>query len=89
MKNGGGFVSVHAANNSFPEWFEYNQMIGLGGWGGRNEKSGSYIYFDEQGLLKRDTSKGQGGGHGKEHVFEIVLRQPRPIHKITSSKLDS
>lgn len=82
MKNGGGFVSVHAANNSFPEWFEYNQMIGLGGWGGRNEKSGPYIYFDEQGLLKRDTSKGQGGGHGKEHVFEIVLRQPHPITKL-------
>lgn len=23
MKNGGGFVSVHAADNSFPEWKEY------------------------------------------------------------------
>ena len=31
---GGGFVSVHAANNSFPAWPAYNRMIGLGGWGG-------------------------------------------------------
>lgn len=81
MKNGGGFVSVHAANNSFPQWLEYNRMIGLGGWGGRNEKDGPYIYFDEQGQLKRDTSKGQGGGHGKQHAFEIVLRQSHPITK--------
>ncbi len=36
MKKGGGFVSVHAADNSFPEWHEYNKMIGLGGWGDRN-----------------------------------------------------
>ncbi len=27
VKNGGGFVSVHAADNSFPEWKEYNEMI--------------------------------------------------------------
>ncbi|MFZ9091555.1 MAG: ThuA domain-containing protein, partial [Planctomycetaceae bacterium] len=36
--NGGGFVVIHAANNSFPEWPAYNEMIGLGGWGGRTEK---------------------------------------------------
>lgn len=35
MHDGGGFVSVHAADNCFPEWLEYNRMIGLGGWGGR------------------------------------------------------
>ena len=40
VRNGGAFVSVHAANNSFPNWPAYNQMIGLGGWGGRSEKSG-------------------------------------------------
>lgn len=40
VAGGGGFVSVHAADNSFPLWTEYNKMIGLGGWGGRTEKSG-------------------------------------------------
>src|SRR4051812_19187038 len=43
VKNGGGFVSVHAADNAFPDWKEYNLMIGLGGWGDRNEKSGPYL----------------------------------------------
>ena len=40
----GGMVSIHAANNCWPKWKEYNKMTGLGGWGGRNEKSGPYLY---------------------------------------------
>ena len=40
VSHGGGFVVVHAADNSFPEWPAYNEMIGLGGWGGRTEKDG-------------------------------------------------
>ena len=43
VKEGGNLVVVHAADNSFPNWKEYNEMIGLGGWGGRNEKHGPYI----------------------------------------------
>ena len=30
MEKGGGFVSVHAADNSWPDWEEYNKMIGIG-----------------------------------------------------------
>ncbi len=33
MKDGGGLVVVHAADNAFPYWTEFNKMIGLGGWG--------------------------------------------------------
>ncbi|MGE3311665.1 MAG: ThuA domain-containing protein, partial [Limisphaerales bacterium] len=40
MEQGGGFVSVHAADNSFPKWPAYNRMIGVGGWGDRDEKDG-------------------------------------------------
>ncbi len=74
MKNGGGLVSVHAADNCFPEWPEYNQMIGLGGWGGRNEKSGPFVYYNEAGDVVRDSSKGSGGGHGPQHEFSVVTR---------------
>src|SRR5262245_25854186 len=28
VRAGGGFVSVHAADNAFPEWKAYNEMIG-------------------------------------------------------------
>ena len=47
MKGGGGFACIHAADNAFSDWPEYNEMIGLGGWGGRNEKSGPYIRFKD------------------------------------------
>jgi type 1 glutamine amidotransferase len=82
VKNGGGFVVVHAADNSFPAWEAYNKMIGLGGWGGRNEKSGPYVYFDEAGKLVRDPSAGKGGSHGPQHEFPIVVRDAdHPVTK--------
>lgn len=74
MKSGGGLVVVHAADNSFPEWEAYNEMIGIGGWGGRDVKSGPYVYFDKEGNLVRDTSPGKGGAHGPRHEFAIVVR---------------
>ncbi len=74
MKDGGGLVIVHAANNAFGSWTEYNQIIGLGGWGGRNEKSGPYVYLNDEGKLIRDESKGGGGHHGPQHPFSVVVR---------------
>ena len=73
VSNGGGFVSVHAANNSFPDWKEYNEMIGVGGWGGRTEKSGPYVRFKD-GKIVKQTNPGPGGGHGAKHEFVIELR---------------
>ncbi len=74
MEAGGGFVSVHAADNSFPKWEEYNKMIGLGGWGGRNEKHGPYVYYTNEGELVRDTSAGNCGAHGPRHSFPVTIR---------------
>jgi type 1 glutamine amidotransferase len=82
MKSGGGFVSIHAADNSFPTWKAYNQMIGLGGWGNRNEKDGPYIYYNDKNEIVRDDSKGNGGGHGPQHEFSVVIRdEDHPITK--------
>lgn len=82
VKAGGGFVVVHAANNSFGKWLEYNQMIGLGGWGGRNEKSGPYLYFNDLGKLVRDPRPGRGGSHGPQHEFAVQVRdRTHPITK--------
>ena len=67
---GGGFVPVHAANNSFPEWLAYNKMIGLGGWGGRSEKSGPYMRLRE-GKWTMDTTAGRGGSHGAKHEYVV------------------
>jgi type 1 glutamine amidotransferase len=82
MRSGGGFVAVHAADNSFPDWAAYNQMIGLGGWGGRNEKSGPYVYYSDDGKLVRDGSPGPGGSHGPQAPFAIIVRDPdHPVTK--------
>ena len=82
VKSGGGFVSVHAADNSFPNWKAYNEMIGIGGWGGRTEKHGPYVYYTNDGELVRDTSPGKAGAHGPQNVFPVTIRTAdHPITK--------
>ncbi|MFM8578904.1 MAG: ThuA domain-containing protein [Planctomycetaceae bacterium] len=81
VEEGGGFVAVHAADNSFPDWKAYNAMIGLGGWGGRNETNGPYVYFNDEGKLVRDASPGPGGSHGPQSPFAVVIRDP--AHPVT------
>ncbi len=80
VRNGGGFVSYHAADNAFPEWQAFNRMIGLGGWMGRNEKSGPYWYFKD-GKLISDDSPGGAGNHGARTPFVLTVRDSR--HPIT------
>ena len=78
VRGGGAFVSVHAANNSFPNWPAYNQMIGLGGWGGRSEKSGPYVYWEEKAAkVIKDIAPGRGGSHGPQHAFPVETREPQ------------
>ncbi len=74
VAGGGGFVSVHAANNAFPDWPEYNRMAGLGGWGDRDENDGPYVYYTNGGELVRDDAPGDAGAHGPRHAFPITLR---------------
>lgn len=82
MAEGGGMVSFHAANNAWPKWKEYNKMTGIGGWDGRNEKSGPYLYINDAGEVIRDDSKGPGGSHGPQHEYDIAVREPEhPIMK--------
>lgn len=81
VAGGGGFVSYHAANNAFTNWPAYNQMCGLGGWGGRNEKAGPLVYVNEAGEVQRDTKAGPGGHHGVQHEFQVRVRDAE--HPIT------
>ena len=81
VNKGGGFVVVHAANNAFTNWKEYNRMIAVGGWGGRSEKHGPYIRW-KYGKFILDHSKGRGGSHGPQHEFVVNTRNvDHPITK--------
>lgn len=73
VADGGGFVSVHAADNAFPQWTAYNEMIGFGGWNGRKRGvDGAVWTYVENGEVVRDTTtKGGGGGHGPRREFVV------------------
>lgn len=80
VASGGGVVVFHAASSAFPNWKQYNEITGLGGWGGRDEHAGPYVYL-KNGRKVKDNSSGPGGHHGTRHAFEIVIRDPN--HPIT------
>jgi len=75
VRGGGGFVTVHAADNAFPDWPEFNEMVGVGGWNGRNEKSGPYLRLRD-GAFRPDMTPGVGGSHGQQHQFLLDVRAP-------------
>ncbi len=80
VKNGGGLVIVHAANNAFESWPEYNDMIGLG-W--RDNKFGERVTIADNGEVVH-TLKGQGpsSGHGPQHAYKVIIRDnEHPITK--------
>ena len=78
--NGGGLVIVHAANNAFPDWAEFNKMIGLG-WRGAN--FGDRITFSADGKVVRTAkNEGPGAGHGRQHEFSVMTRdREHPVMK--------
>jgi len=74
VSGGGGVVIVHAADNAFPGWPAFNEMIGIGGWRGRNEKAGPYWYFKD-GKLVSDPRPGNAGSHGLRLPYRITTQE--------------
>ena len=81
VKSGGGLVAVHAADNAFPGWPAFNEMIGVGGWRSRTESAGPF-WFMKDGRLVSDNTAGPAGSHGIRVPFAITVRAPQhPIMK--------
>jgi type 1 glutamine amidotransferase len=80
VSGGGGLVNVHAANNSFPLWPAYNEMIGLG-W--RDKNFGPTLIVGTNGqIVSIPAGQGNPSGHGPAHDFQItVLDRNHPITK--------
>jgi len=74
MTNGGGLVSVHAADNAFPGWKAFNDLIAIGGWRDRTEAAGPFWYIKD-GKLTSDTAPGRAGSHGTRVPFRITVRE--------------
>ena len=80
VRNGGGLVVVHAADNAFPGWAAFNDMIGLGGWRSRDEHAGRFVFY-QNGRLSSDSSPGAARSHGRRMPFQVTLRDA--AHPIT------
>ena len=62
VHGGGGVVVIHAANNPFGGWKEFEQMVGLlwRWWG-----NGYSLYVDDAGqVIREEPGKGRQMGHG-------------------------
>ena len=73
VQGGGGVVLYHAADNAFAQWEEFNKILALGGWEGRDERSGPYYYLVD-GKPTLDYSAGPGGSHGSEREYPMHCR---------------
>ena len=78
VRSGGGTVLVHAANNAFRNWDEFNDLIGLG-W--RPALFGKALKIDPEtgaAIFPPVTELPNGGSssHGSKHPFPIVVRAP-------------
>ena len=74
LSAGGGLVLVHAADNAFPDWPEFQLMAGVGGWRGRDESAGPKLRWRDGGL-QLDSGPGIAQ-HPPQHDFQVVTRAP-------------
>ncbi len=82
VAGGGGFVPIHAADNSSADWPAYNEMIAVGGWGGRKPKDGCLLRKKDGKWTPDPAPKGRSGSHGSQWAFPIKTEAPdHPIMK--------
>ncbi len=93
VSGGGGFVSVHATDNAFPDWKAWNEMEGVGGWGRRAEKDGSpirnrgesdgvYLRLRDGKWIQDPEYNERAGSHGERHLFKLEVQAPEhPVMK--------
>ena len=74
-----GFVVVHAANNAFTGWKEYNQMIGMG-W--RDATFGKRLKYDDAGQeVIVDAGRDKTSSHAYTGPFTVKVRDAE--HPVT------
>lgn len=73
VRNGGGVVVIHAANNSFEGWPAFNEMLGIG-W--RGPKFGQWIAVDDATgkLIIVPEETPAGSSHGSFVPFTVKTR---------------
>jgi type 1 glutamine amidotransferase len=79
VQSGGGLYILHSANNAFPDWEEYNKMIGLG-W--RAKTYGYALIIDSVGKIERiPPGEGKATYHDDRSDLHIHEYTNHPINK--------
>lgn len=79
VKNGGGLYILHSANNAFPHWKQYNEMIGLG-W--RPDTVGIALEIDaNEQIVRHPPGEGKGTSHGERFNALIQMLNRHPINQ--------
>jgi hypothetical protein len=71
VNNGGGALIYHSGNNAFPDWAEYNDIIGIG-W--RNQNQGKALQMDAEGKIT-EIPLGTGRGTGHANRAEVLVKR--------------
>ena len=88
VADGGGVVVIHSSVVPMADWKEYNEIIGMGAWDGRNEKDGPYLYWKD-GQYVYDYSPGYAGYHGLQHETVIEHRPPSSYPARIASSMET
>ncbi len=87
VEKGGGFVAIHSASSAFPQWEDYNKMLGLSNWNEANAQDKPYIYVNEQGEVVRDpTNRDESAA---DDLHEIVISRFSKDHPIMKGLPDT
>lgn len=80
VHGGGGVFIFHSANNAFPNWPAYNDIIGLG-W--RNKNQGVALTIENKDQKVETIPVGEGGNTGHGPRIDAVLTRigNHPIHQ--------
>ena len=83
INNGGGLAALAPADAAFPEWTEYNLMLGISGAPNRNKSAGP-IWFYQSGNLaySNDTESPAGQAPSPDQPFAVTIRNTdHPVAK--------
>jgi hypothetical protein len=79
VRKGGGIFILHSANNAFPQWEEYNRIIGMG-W--RPRSYGYALRIAEDGTpIRIPPGSGNNTWHGSRTDRVIHLMGNDPVHQ--------
>lgn len=79
VRDGGGLYILHSANNAFPQWEEYNMMIGLG-WRKADEGVALQVSEDRD-IVEIPLNEGKATYHGPRTDELIYILKSHPINK--------